>query len=58
MNDMQFGFMPSEGTIEALFMVRICKKSMIGKKEAVICMCTCFVYLEKVIDRAIVGQGQ
>jgi hypothetical protein len=47
-NDMQCGFMPGKGTIDALFMVRMLQEKYDRKKKK---LYMCFVDLEKAFDR-------
>ena len=47
-NDMQCGFMPGKGTIDALFMVRMLQEKYDRKKRK---LYMCFVDLEKAFDR-------
>ena len=47
-NDMQCGFMPGKGTVDALFMVRMLQEKY-GRKKRKLYMC--FVDLEKAFDR-------
>jgi hypothetical protein len=47
-DEMQCGFMPGKGTVDALFMARMLHERY-GRKKRKLCMC--FVDLEKAFDR-------
>ena len=47
-NDMQCGFMPGKGTVDAIFMVRRLQEKFVEKKKK---LYMCFVDLEKAFDR-------
>lgn len=47
-DEMQFGFMPGRGTIDAIFIVRQMQEKYLSKKK---CLYYCFVDLEKAFDR-------
>ena len=47
-DEMQCGFMPGRGTIDAIFMVRQLQEKYLGRKK---CLYFCFVDLEKAFDR-------
>jgi hypothetical protein len=47
-DDMQYGFMPGRGTIDAIFILRQLQEKYLGKKK---CLYYCFVDLEKAFDR-------
>ena len=47
-DDMQFGFMPGKGTMDAIFITRIVQESFLAKKKY---LYFTFVDLEKAFDR-------
>ena len=48
MDDMQFGFMPGNGTTHALYILRRIQEELRGKEKK---LCICFVNLEKAFNR-------
>ena len=46
-DEMQFGFMPGKGTIDAVFILRLLQEEYLDKKK----LYMCFVDLEKAFDR-------
>ena len=49
-NEMQCGFMPGKGTVDALFMVRMLQEKYDRKQKK---LYMCFVDLEKAFDRVL-----
>ena len=47
-DEMQFGFMPERGTIDAVFILRRMQEEYHAKRKK---LCMCFVDLEKAFDR-------
>ena len=47
-NEMQFGFMPGKGTIDAVFILRRLQEEYLEKEKR---LYMCFVELEKAFDR-------
>ena len=48
MDEMQFGFMPGKGMIDAVFILRMLKEEYLDEEKK---LYMCFVDLEKVFDR-------
>ena len=48
MDDMQFGFMPGKGTIDAVFILRWTYEEYLAKHQK---LCMCFVHLEVTFGR-------
>ena len=47
-DDMQFGFTPGKGTIDAVFILKRIKEEYIAKQKK---LCMCLAYMEKLFDR-------